>query len=367
MPIVPDDYARGASLHALIAEKIRVATDYVQRGWAVFVLGRDKSPLKNCDLCAKADWQHVRQECGCLTCHGFYAATRNIDRYAEMIERHPFGYLAVRTGLRPHGSGLVVIDFEAAAVETGPWAGTTGLEIMDRWEGLTGTELPPTLQQRTGSGGLHLLYETRVGFIIKSHNRVLPKTDIKAEGGYVAVPTPGFDNRHWITGGGSHGGVTPLSVSLLMWLLKAKGSRELRGGVRGAIGASGDVGGGSGGITGYDYKRALTEGVHDGERDEFFNDMLFRLRKLGATKERALDEARKYWSSAKMVQPPQAAWFMPFEHVEYKIERIWQTVEPGEELPKWRPVITTEHVNEESGVTERREDIGRVSIIRSRW
>lgn len=316
----------------LVSAKVRWAQRYTELGWKVFVLGRDKTPLPNCLDCHSADWKHAREECSCLTCHGFYAATSNLDMLDDMIRRHPDSWLAVRTG---KASNLLVLDFEV-----------TGMETLDEFEQWTGVELPPTLQQHTQSGGRHLLYRLPAGAVVKSRNRLLPDMDVKAEGGYVAVPTPGRDERFWIARADSVYGDAP--AELLDWLAKARG---------------GSSGGGSGGsaasVDGYDFHKYLHDGCPGGARDQFFNDLIFRARKQGKTREAAERITRVAWEMCE--QPPATEWYMPWEHVEYKLDRVWQTVAPPV-LPAWRPT--------EVGTTETGEAIvkqGRARIVRSEW
>lgn len=340
MSIVPDDDGYEASLHDLIEAKTRVVADYVDRGWKVFVLGQDKTPLPLCGHCRNQDWSHDRERCLCLTCHGFYAATDDLGKLRNMCRIHPHGWLAVRTG---RASKLLVLDFEASSVDDGP----SGLDVLDEWFQWTGFDLPPTLRQRTQSGGLHLLYALPHGVEVKGKNRVLPQTDVKAGGGYVALPTPGRDTRHWATGQSEN--VAPAPVALLDWLART------RGGYGGGTGAGNGRSGGR--VIGYDYADALKNGCPGGARDEFFNDLLFRMRKENVDRVEARARAREQWS--RCAQPPNAQWFMPFEHVEYKIERIWQTVAPVE-LPSWRPTTRDDGVEKKtdvhSGIVRREND-----------
>ena len=85
----------------------------------------------------------------------------------------------------------MVLDFKAAPNIGGRYGSPEEFEL---W---TGVDLPGTIMQRTQSGGIHLLYQLPPGVVVKSRNRVLPQTDVKAEGGYVAVPTPGRSERTW--------------------------------------------------------------------------------------------------------------------------------------------------------------------------
>lgn len=159
--------------HPLQAAALR----YAAAGWPVFLLGRTKRPLANCHDCATAQLaEHDRQACPCLTCHGFYAATRDPRAIARMLALHPSGLLAIRTGV---ASGLVVIDVDPAH------GGTASLTRLTA-DGLT----PPTRFVRTGSGGLHLYYRhpgARTA-ILNSAGRVGPGIDVRGDGGYVVAP-----------------------------------------------------------------------------------------------------------------------------------------------------------------------------------
>jgi hypothetical protein len=153
----------------------------VRFGWPVFLLGRSKRPVANCTDCRTAGPEHNPQACGCLTCHGFYAATTDPDRITAMVAAVPGGLLAVRTGAV---SGLLVVDID-------PRNGGR----LDR------ALMPPTAAVATGGGGWHLYYRhpgTPVASTLPDH----PGVDIKADGGYVVAPPsthPGTGRRYrWV-------------------------------------------------------------------------------------------------------------------------------------------------------------------------
>jgi hypothetical protein len=87
---------------------------------------------------------------------------------------------------------------------------------------------------------------------------------------------------------------------------------------------------------GYDYQKFLREGCPGGMRDIFFNDHIFRLRKSGKTRQDIVMALREAWKNCAqpdgpyghMVNGEFATWYMPWWHVEYKIDRAWQTVQP---------------------------------------
>jgi hypothetical protein len=157
---------------------LTAALGYAAAGWPVFLLGRSKRPLANCPHCPSdaKPGTHDPQGCRCLTCHGFYAATRDPKAIRRMLLLTPYGMLAVRTGA---ASGLVVVDVDPDKGGMGSLA-----ELVKR--GLC----PPTRFVRTGSGGLHLYYR-HPGSHTKircSQSEIAPGIDIKADGGYVAAP-----------------------------------------------------------------------------------------------------------------------------------------------------------------------------------
>lgn len=281
---------------------------YVGRGWPVFVLGRDKRPLPNCPNCRKLDYTHDRETCTCLHCHGFYAATLDLDRVDDMIRTGGPGLLAVRTG-RP--SGLVVLDFE---VDDKDAEGITGLEVAEQWNAWTGWFLPPTISARSGSGGLHLFYAYPPEGL-RGRPRILPNVDLKSDGGYVAVPC-GVDTRIWSADAfgtqGQHGVVSYLTIEAVAWL------RERRHHARRGRGEGGER------PSGYSFDECLRNGPAPGERDHFFNELLFRRRKADWTQWQALEEAAVV--HAKMVDSRDDPF--PFAWIEYKAERVWLTVEP---------------------------------------
>jgi hypothetical protein len=143
------------------------AAAYIGRGWPVFVLGRTRRPAANCPACRDPGPGHDRAGCGCLTCHGFYAATLDPARLAAMLAAVPAGVLAIRTGA---ASGLLVVDLDPRN------GGRLDRDLMN-----------PTATVATGGGGWHLYYRHPGGPAAAA----LPDragVDIKADGGYVVAP-----------------------------------------------------------------------------------------------------------------------------------------------------------------------------------
>ena len=145
--------------------------------WQLFVLSASKLPLRLCDNCPPHGPEHDGEACECLTCHGFYAATSDPNRLAEMTGRHPDGRLAVRAGA---ASGIAVVDIDTRA------GGEDSLALMEARTG----RLPDTRTAIT-PGGAHLYYRhpgRRVTSRAGAFADDLPGIDSKADDAYVVVP-----------------------------------------------------------------------------------------------------------------------------------------------------------------------------------
>ena len=154
-------------------ETLRAAQGYIGCGWAPFILSASKTPVANCERCRTEHAIPAQMEaCDCLTCHGFYSATFDLDRVAEMIRLHPRGLLAIRAGAP---SGTVVVDVDAPH----------GLPVMRQL--IADGQLPRTVVQRTGNGGYHLLYRHPGVRIPSGAGKGGTGVDIKADGGYIVV------------------------------------------------------------------------------------------------------------------------------------------------------------------------------------
>ncbi|WP_253763708.1 bifunctional DNA primase/polymerase [Hamadaea flava] len=174
------------------------------------MLGRTKRPLGNCANCPKdnAPGAHDPQACRCLTCHGFYAASRDPLTIRRMLNFEPRGMLAIRTGA---ASGLVGVDVDPAK---GGMASLT--QLIAR--GMT----PPTRYVVTGSGGLHLYYR-HPGPHVKvpsTNGKLAPGIDIKADGGYLAAPPSVHpDTRRPYAWADDQAPITEVAPPLLTWCL----------------------------------------------------------------------------------------------------------------------------------------------------
>ncbi|GGK11527.1 hypothetical protein GCM10010124_00180 [Pilimelia terevasa] len=165
---------------------LNAALGYAGRGWPVFLLGRRKRPVGNCGRCRLVGPEHDRTACGCLTCHGPYAATTDPERVRALFAVLPGGLLALATGAR---AGLVVVDIDPRH------GGRVDPALM-----------PPTAHVVTGSGGLHLYYRHPGVPVLNSQSKVAAGVDIRGEGGYVVAP-PSVHPRtgrpyRWVPGRG---------------------------------------------------------------------------------------------------------------------------------------------------------------------
>jgi hypothetical protein len=153
-----------------------------ERGWPVFMLGRSKRPVANCQQCRPVNGRapHDPGRCWHLTCHGFYAASTDPGRVAAIVAAVPTGQLAVRTGAV---SGLLVVDVDPDHGGTKSFA-----TLMSR------TWVRRTLTTRTGSWGWHQYYRHPGQHVPSRPMPGFKGIDIKADGGYVVLP-PSIHHR----------------------------------------------------------------------------------------------------------------------------------------------------------------------------
>lgn len=277
--------------------------DLMDRGLAPFLLARDdlhgKIPLHNCTGCTLG--MCIGPTCGHLTCHGFYSATFEPDRWKRMVETAPGGFLAIATGI----SRVIAVDLEKAAL-----ADPGGLR--ERLDAAGIGELPTTLTAATPNGGLHWIFRISDDLPVISRNRVLPHVDIKAQGGYIAAPGGRRIERVWMSESAE---IADAPAELLAWLRRGVTPKG-----RDAAGLPATA------PAGYNYGQFSVTGPIGGCREFFFNDMAYRLRRNGMDYEGAITLARPLWEKCK--NTPESRWFMPWRDVQYKFDRVWATVEP---------------------------------------
>lgn len=130
---------------------------YAKRGWAVFPLKpKDKKPL---------------------TSNGFKDATIDAKQIKKWWTQNPNANIGIATGNM--SNGLLVIDFDVH----------DDLAVAERylreWQDENGN-LPLTMSSKTGSGGVHLLYQ--VNRSLKNSTNKDFQIDTRCDGGYIVAP-----------------------------------------------------------------------------------------------------------------------------------------------------------------------------------
>lgn len=138
-------------------EILEAALDYARRGWAVFPISKDKSPL---------------------TQHGFKDATTDEAQIKKWFTHYTGANVAIATG--EASGGLVVVD-----IDIDEDAGKHGDETFDEWLEDNGAYID-TLTAVTGRGGKHLYFRSSkpYGCLVGA----MPSIDIRGWGGYVIAP-----------------------------------------------------------------------------------------------------------------------------------------------------------------------------------
>ncbi|MFJ1808514.1 MULTISPECIES: bifunctional DNA primase/polymerase [unclassified Streptomyces] len=131
------------------AELPAAAEAYAMAGIKIFRVRRNKAPFANCTRCDSDSSLYVKHrpedcQCGVPTCHGFHAATSNIDLIRRWWREEPDANIGAPCKL----NGWAVIDMDPRNGGRGSLCG-----IEER----VGV-LPGTTMQITGGDGLHMLY-----------------------------------------------------------------------------------------------------------------------------------------------------------------------------------------------------------------
>lgn len=147
---------------------VEVAVGYADHGWPVLPLHAPQGAGCSCRAAdCGSPGKHPR------TPRGLHQATTDVDQVRAWWDRWPHANVGVATGTT---SGLLVLDVD---LPHGPGS----LTRLEHEHG----PLPPTCEQRTGSGGRQLLFahpDRPVG----NRAGVLAGIDVRGEGGYVVVP-----------------------------------------------------------------------------------------------------------------------------------------------------------------------------------
>jgi hypothetical protein len=143
--------------HPSSDEVLHAALDLAtRRGWRVFPVGDDKRPFKGS--------------------HGFKDATADPDAIRRLFCKHPSSNLAVATG---PDSGVWVLDLDCKG-------GLDGLAELTKLESAH-EALPPTITQRTPTGGWQRFFKWNGVAIRNSESVIAPGVDVRGRGGYAVV------------------------------------------------------------------------------------------------------------------------------------------------------------------------------------
>lgn len=152
-----------------IPPKLPAAAEaYAEAGIKVFRVRTNKTPYANCPRCDRKSSLYVKHrpeecQCGVATCHGFHAATTNLDLVRRWWREEPDANIGAPCKL----NGWAVIDIDPRN------GGNESYRALEERVGI----LPGTTMQLTGGGGLHMLYRS-------------PDFDLPGLGG------PGIDFKH---------------------------------------------------------------------------------------------------------------------------------------------------------------------------
>lgn len=237
------------------------------------------------------------------------------EQVEEWWTRWPNSNIAIPTG---HRSGYDAIDLDVKEVASNGHLA----QVIDgaiEFEAMLERELGPgwdikrlsTLTQRTGGGGTQLII--RDPGDVKTITSWLPGVDIRGYGGFILAPPSLHVSGRRYSWTETHPPAEDLPEKLISALRFARGHGS--GGSAGGAGVE------------YDYAAAKQQGPPAGARDHFFNTYTFELRKLDWTRDAAEQELYRLW---QLTPQPDSDPFL-WETVAEKIQRVWSTVEPGDD------------------------------------
>lgn len=165
---------------------MQAALAYAERGIPVFPLQpRGKLPLIPKDQGGR----------------GFEDATTDRDIIRQWWSRFPQANIGIATGRR---AGFWVLDIDAPGVTPSGKEKQDGAASLTELERING-RLPPTVAQRTPTGGHHRFFRINGVEIRNRASKAGPGIDTRGEGGYVVAPPSVHPNGHpyeWMDGAG---------------------------------------------------------------------------------------------------------------------------------------------------------------------
>jgi putative DNA primase/helicase len=276
-----------------------------QFGWFIFPVHGVTDDLQ-C-TCGNLDCKHVgKHPYTALAPNGHNSASNSAAQVAAWWTQAPFVNIGVDCGR----SNLVVLDCD----------GEDGTTNLYNWCAGFGLDLPETLHQRTGGGGEQFFFDAG-DQKIKSMNGYQPSNDVKAQGGYVVLPSSLHKSGHRYQLLGDPQRPTPLPDLLAQKLMGSKSGNAYES--TRAPGEPSAV-----------FREAKIYGAQAGYRDEFFNQLAFELKKLNYGEQAAVDETRRIWELTE--QPPGDEF--PWPSAVAKLRRVYEDpkVVP-DEVVEWNP------------------------------
>jgi Bifunctional DNA primase/polymerase, N-terminal len=162
-----------AQPHRAVSSQHSAALRLARRGWPVLPCHYPIDGRCSCgDPGCPSPGKHP------LSRHGLHDATTDPAVIGSWWHAARYANPAVRTGVRPAGAGVVVLDIDPAH------EGETSLAQLVPAHG----PLLATLEVLTGGGGRHLYFTCAGPSIPNSAGRLGPGLDIRGHGGYVLAP-----------------------------------------------------------------------------------------------------------------------------------------------------------------------------------
>ena len=170
-------------------DRLAAALDYARRGWPIFPCRWEDEPddaFQRRKATAPPEARVKRNMAKSpLVGGGFRDATTAPEQIIEWWTRWPLAMIGLPTGA---ASSLWALDVDTPKQEGAP----DGRASLTRLEAEHGP-LPETLEQRTGSGGQHLIFQWPAdGREVRNSARKIGRgLDVRGEGGYVILPPSG--------------------------------------------------------------------------------------------------------------------------------------------------------------------------------
>jgi hypothetical protein len=190
-------------------KNLKAALEYQKLGYSIFPLQTIKNGRCSCN-----NWQTCdRQGKHPRTAHGLKDATTDKAQIETWFKSQPDSNIGLCTGAV---NGNITIDIDPKD------DGFNTLVALEKELG----ELPETVEQISGSGGRHLMYE-HPGFTIKNKVKIAKGIDIRGDGGYIVVsPSIHLSGKTYEWKEGHKLGEAPFAKLPEKWLQFIQGSKK---------------------------------------------------------------------------------------------------------------------------------------------